>query len=56
MKTISVTDAATCLREDADTDIRLGDQLQITIARMPLMRRPALVEEAIEQALAAAGR
>lgn len=51
-----IADAATRLREDADADIRLGDQLQITTARMPLMRRPPVVEEAIERTLATAGR
>lgn len=46
-----VTDAAIRLRHGADGRIGLVELLEISDARLPLMRQPAFVHEATERAL-----
>ena len=47
-----VADAAARLRLDGEEDVGLDRQLQITAAQMPGMRRPDVVEAAVERVLA----
>jgi hypothetical protein len=50
-----VTDAAVRMRNDVEARIGLMDLLELSNARLPLMRRPAFVHEATERALGTAG-